>query len=239
MGRYLLPILLFLAASPAFAYTFVPTEPQWLAWPDYCRARYVTTNVSGDSAFSRRVTAAEVAAQERRMGPNAWYWLHHYCAGTAMAEEARLADPQRAESLRGYALEEMHGMYDRLPASDPFFGEVVTSLARLYRDSGKRDKALELLSEGIQAQPGFPSTYALAALIYKDGKQPEKALQTLRQGLEATEGQSAEIHYFLGLFLVDAGDLDNAASHARRAYDLGYPLPGLKAKLRRLNHPID
>jgi len=37
---------------------------------------------------------------------------------------------------------------------------------------------------------------------------------------------------FLGLFDLDANDLDSVVKHARRAYELGYPLLGLTSKLR-------
>ena len=53
-------------------------------------------------------------------------------------------------------------------------------------------------------------------------------------GFKASDGASAEINYNLGLILLELGDLDGAARHAELAYDLGYPLPGLRAKLQRL-----
>lgn len=173
------------------------------------------------------------------MGADAWYYLHHYCAGIAMAAEAQVADPTQAVYLRRYAIEEILGAYGRVPPTDPFFGEMVTSLARIYRDEGKPAEALELLREGMAAQPSFASIYTLTAMIHKDANQLRKAVEVLTQGEEATQGESAEIHYFLGLLLVDLGDLDNAVEHARRAYELGYPLPGLKTKLRRHNRQID
>ena len=57
-------------------------------------------------------------------------------------------------------------------------------------------------------------------------------------GNEATGGDSPEIHYFLGLAYLNLKDLDLASEHARRAYDLGYPLPGLRNKLAAAGRPI-
>ena len=243
MTRYLLPVAaLVLVSATASALDFVPTETEWATWPEYCRARYVTINAANEDgiAFAKRVSAAEVAAQEAKMGPAVWSWIHHYCAGTAIASRARLAtDPGQAQFLRGYAAEQFVGTYERVPPKDPFFGELVLNMARLYRDMGKTNEALKLLQEAMDAQPEFPSTYALAALIHRDSKQPQRALEVLRKGDEATHGASAEIHYFMGLLLVDQGDLDDAVVQARKAYDLGYPLPGLKTKLRRHNVSID
>jgi len=44
---------------------------------------------------------------------------------------------------------------------------------------------------------------------------------------------SVELSYNLGLLYVDTGELSKAKTEAIRAYALGYPLPGLKDKLKR------
>ena len=44
---------------------------------------------------------------------------------------------------------------------------------------------------------------------------------------------AAEVHYNLGLAYVELGDTERAREAAVKAYQLGYPLPGLKSKLRR------
>ena len=43
--------------------------------------------------------------------------------------------------------------------------------------------------------------------------------------------KSAEVHYNLGLALLDIGQVADATKHAKMAYELGYPLPGLRNKL--------
>jgi len=45
---------------------------------------------------------------------------------------------------------------------------------------------------------------------------------------------SAEAHYNIGLLYVKLKEYELAREHAVRAYDLGYPMPGLKSKLARL-----
>ncbi|WP_405242479.1 tetratricopeptide repeat protein [Lentisalinibacter salinarum] len=42
---------------------------------------------------------------------------------------------------------------------------------------------------------------------------------------------SAEIHYNLGLLYIREGNFEYAREHAVRAYELGFPLPGLRRKL--------
>jgi hypothetical protein len=65
--------------------------------------------------------------------------------------------------------------------------------------------------------------------LYKTGK-VNQALELCKQGLLLTP-DSAEVHYSLGLFYFVQNDYKLANEHASRAYELGYPLPGLKNKL--------
>jgi len=59
------------------------------------------------------------------------------------------------------------------------------------------------------------------------------------RGDKMVEGRSAEIQYNLGLVLLELGDIEEAQIAARKAYELGYPLPGLRNKLKRMGHSID
>ena len=45
--------------------------------------------------------------------------------------------------------------------------------------------------------------------------------------------ESAEVHYNIGLMLAKTGDYDDARTHAYKAYELGYPMPGLRNILKR------
>ena len=51
---------------------------------------------------------------------------------------------------------------------------------------------------------------------------------------EKTGAKNAELHYNLGLLYVDLKQYDLAREQAKQAYELGYPLNGLKARLERL-----
>jgi hypothetical protein len=77
------------------------------------------------------------------------------------------------------------------------------------------------------------------ARLLLDGAKTAQAKDVLLQGNAATEGKSTEIHYFLGLVLIDLHDYDEAQKHAIEAYALGHPLPGLKDKLAAAGYPID
>jgi len=46
--------------------------------------------------------------------------------------------------------------------------------------------------------------------------------------------EDGNFHYNLGLAFLDVGDTELALKHAKRAYALGYRLPGLKSRLEKL-----
>ncbi len=58
----------------------------------------------------------------------------------------------------------------------------------------------------------------------------QKARVQYEIALEMTP-DSPEVHYNLGLFYYDLGNMGLAVKHGRKAYEIGYPLPGLKDKL--------
>jgi hypothetical protein len=58
-----------------------------------------------------------------------------------------------------------------------------------------------------------------------------------RQQLDMAEKAPVEdgnFHYNLGLAFLDVGEADRALKHAKRAYALGYQLPGLRNRLEKL-----
>ncbi len=62
---------------------------------------------------------------------------------------------------------------------------------------------------------------------------PGGAIAKFKRAQELS-GESANLHYNLGLAYFDLRDYDNALDHARSAYRLGFPLPGLRNKLQEV-----
>jgi len=231
---------MFVFAMPrAHALAFAPTEAEWLAWPDYCRARYVESGAGQDSKFRNSVSPAVVAQQRARVGAEAWYWLHHYCAALSyMSRAAATQDELRAERLLRDAELNAMGQYQRMGKDNFLFPEVMVTIAQIHWQRGDANRAHSFLEEAMQAQPTAASPYAYAATLYRQSGEPAKAIAVLLRGDAAVNGQSAELHYFLGHAYIDVDELDAAVNHAKRAYDLGYPLPGLAVKLRRLGRTL-
>lgn len=86
------------------------------------------------------------------------------------------------------------------------------------------------LDRAVAYRPDDPMVRILFAdELLKRGERDD-AISHL-QAAEANAGDSATVHYNLGLLYLDLKDFDRSVRHARKAYELGAPLPGLKNKL--------
>ena len=81
--------------------------------------------------------------------------------------------------------------------------------------------------------PHDATVVMLEGVYYQKVGKLSQAKQAYEQALEMNPG-SAEINYNAGLLYVALKDYERAAACASRAYELGYPLPGLRRKLVRL-----
>jgi tetratricopeptide (TPR) repeat protein len=241
--KLVLPVLMlaatvYLYPQQSQALQFTPTDQEWAKWPDYCRARFV---VSGKGRSStRHENDADVKAWEAKMGPDAWYGLHHHCAGLAYLQRGLSLPPgvKRDGNIEA-AVRNHEYMLKNLPSAHFLYPDVVANLAAAYIAWGKPDKAFESLDKAIEAQPESPVPYINKARLQKKMGDASKSRQTLEAADMATKGTSAEIKYALGLDYFKANDLQRAQSYAREAYALGYPLPWLRDQLRSKGLSVD
>ena len=233
LGAVLVISVLQVATIPmAYALAFVPTDEQWALWPAYCRARYPETGYGSTSKWRNAVPSTEVQRWRSQIGPEAWHYLHHYCAGMAYLQQARYQSPGSERARRAdAAIPEIISFIERTPKSHPLFAQATTDLAWCYKLKGEWDEARQHLQTAMEVQPAHPSAYTLLSLMYRESGKPDEAVKVLQKGNDATKGKSAELQYNLGLMMLEGGDLEAARKYARAAYKLGYPLQGLKQKL--------
>jgi tetratricopeptide (TPR) repeat protein len=233
--------LVIAAVFPALShgYSFVPTEQEWAAWPDYCRGRYVTTIIGQRSHFVSRVTPEERLIARRAQDSGA-HGLHHYCAALVYLSDARTEpNSQRKMKLLERAEGELMFGYPRTPKSSFLYTTISITYAQILYEKGEFQQATQLLNNIIEDIPSDPTLYsALAQIHWKQGNF-KAARDALLAGNELTGGRAAEIHYNLGLILIEMNLLDEAVQSARTAYELGYPLPGLRNRLARLGRSLD
>jgi tetratricopeptide (TPR) repeat protein len=227
--------------QPAMAFTFVPTPAEWGAWPDYCRAKYsvLTLDMVYNSGYFGRVSPQEVEKARSELG-KAWDGVHHHCAGLANMQRAMASgNPGQRNALLRAAYGDTQYSYNRIDASTPLFGPMAVQLGLVARAQGKWALALQHFETAVRAQPESTDGYQGMAMVYRDRKDFVAARDILVKGNEAVAGSSAELHYTLGLVLVDLREFEAARQEARLAYELGYPLPGLRRKLDAAGYPLD
>lgn len=233
VGAVLLPVKVGLAAT-----LFWPTPSEWANWPEYCRAKYAYLRRSETLEFGPPVPSALFEKYDASLG-RAWVFIHHHCAGLGYLQRAQLAltPRDRKEALRK-ALSESRFTFARIPEELPIYAEIATHMGTVSRASGDYDAALSYYEIAMRTHPDYAGGYQGTALVLQDKGRNDEALEVLLDGDKATGGSSPEIHYFLGMAYVKRKDFDRAAEHAKRAYELGYPLPGLRNKLAAAGHPI-
>ena len=112
-----------------------------------------------------------------------------------------------------------------------------------YQLTSVRSPTAKYLSAACYFERGikFKPTDGIVRLIYgiylhKSGNS-ESALVRYQQAEKLAPG-SADVQYNLGLLYVDLKQYKKAKTHAVKAYEIGYPLPGLKNKLHKLGLKI-
>ena len=90
----------------------------------------------------------------------------------------------------------------------------------------------------VQRNPQDAIVRAIRGVHYHRIGRHNDAKEQLRIAVELAP-ENPEVHYNLGLVLVQLQDFENARIHAAEAYSRGYPLPGLRNLLSRAGHPLD
>lgn len=225
--------------TACLALDFEPTEPEWLAWPQYCRARYVVSGAGRDSVFALRVNQAEVSRWESSVG-DGWPALHHFCAGLAKVDRAARVESKDGRISRyADAINEYMYFIARTPPTHPLYAEAAVRICLAKDSSDATAEGLDFCDRAITAQPTNPIGYTAKATVHRRHKSYVEALAVLDVGDQKTGSQSAEIRYFLGLTCLDLRDYRMALEYARSAYALGYPLPGLRNRLKAAGYELE
>lgn len=144
------------------------------------------------------------------------------------------------ESLKGHARypANLAGDLDYTLRAFPNHHRALYSMSRYYltkERAGRRPlryTAECYFHRAMQLQPADGVVRLLFGLhLYKTGE-IELAEQRFKEALERSP-DDAEVHYNLGLVLAKSERYEEARTHAKRAYELGHPMPGLRNKLKR------
>src|SRR5262249_8511090 len=152
-----------------------------------------------------------------------------YCAGLTYMSRGRLSEAgDNANWQYEQAVNEITFVFKGIEPTHRLWGEVATTLGMAYRGMKNYPEAEDYIGRSMHLAPGYLPAYSAMAMVLRDQSKLKEGREVLLKGDKAGNGQSAEIHYFLGLVSLDLGDVATARTQADQAYALGYPLPGLK-----------
>lgn len=233
-------LIVLVAPGWAGAFDFVLSETEFLAWPAYCQARYSGLEPGQRAVFSRDFPKSVIEQESARIGQATYVHVHHWCAGMVWLSRTRSETDQRLRDFNlGEAIKETKYTFERLPADSPVMPSILVTLGLICQEQKNDPCAISNFNNAIAAHPADPTPYSALAVLYRKRKEMDLARDILLRGDKATEGQSGELKYNLGLILLEMGDVSGALEQAHIAYAAGYPLPGLKNKLKRLGRWVD
>jgi len=227
--------LLFCSGSAVAAANF--TEAEWIAWPSYCKAGFLASDWSRGSPYHGRMPEGQVRSLRQNHDVTVGIpGVHHFCIGMIYTNRAKnmSAGPKLIETLRN-AINEIEYSYSRMSPAAPKFSLVTAYYGTALYRSGKRQQAFDMWNKGIETKPDSRESYLAMAEILLSEKNPKEALEVLNRYESAKTGEAADVEAFLAFTYIELGMNDKAKEHADNAYQLGYPLPGLRNRIERLN----
>jgi tetratricopeptide (TPR) repeat protein len=234
--RFLVPAMLLLVPSIGAAQA-PPTDAEFWSWPSYCQARFVTVPAGWSSEWVSKISSAQIAAAKAQIGEDVFMSIHHACAGKMWLDRSRTErDPKVRAFMLNEVLTETSYTVARVPNSSILLPQMYSWLAEASRGLGRDDRAIDYLERAVSARPEDPQSYVLLGLLYRRLGDFSKAKATFLRGVTATDGGSPELNYNFGLVLLQMKDYPAALERAKLAYDAGFPLPGLRNKLRALGY---
>tara|TARA_R110002110_G_scaffold415858_2_gene658576 strand:+ start:10939 stop:11526 length:588 start_codon:yes stop_codon:yes gene_type:complete len=125
-----------------------------------------------------------------------------------------------------YAWSEFAFMLHYFP-NHPIALQHISSLAMQVE---KNSRAQKYFDRAIKLYPQESATYALYGIFMHKIENYHEAVALYQQAI-SIDNSPAEYHYNLGLSYLALQQYDQAYQSAQKAYNLGYPLPGLKNQL--------
>jgi len=233
--RVVLSLFAICVSNVAHAFSFYPTQSEWAAWPEFCKARYVTLPVGAASEYSDLVSPEVIAKWDGVLG-TCFKHVHHYCAG--VSKLARAKPGQKNDYALADALSEFDYGRKNCPKDNQFWSQNESYRAITLAAKGQSGLAVNSIIEAVSAHPTYDGAYIAKSMILRDEGKLADAHQALLEGEKATDGGSAELQYALGLSYYHRKEFEKSRDAARRAYQLGYPLPGLRNMLIKSGFPL-
>ncbi len=170
--------------------------------------------------------------------------IHNYYGNLTAFERQLLKDNERAhlgKALSNLKLGQRHRLkyaeadFNYILAIWPNHPKSLEGITQVALRLGKPDLAEKRFSKALATFPDVAETYALYGIFLYKQDNMARAIDNLEIALKL-DPTSSQNHYLLGLSHFANKQFTQANHHAQKAYALGYPLPGLRNKLKRMGN---
>ncbi len=103
---------------------------------------------------------------------------------------------------------------------------------------GRPEVADFYFRKALEFFPEVPETYALYGIYLYKINDLDRSIEMLEKAVQLAP-HSSQNHYLLGLSYYAAKQYDLALQHAQQAYNMGYPLPGLRDLLSKKGYRLE
>ncbi len=218
---------------------FIPTAPEYQAWPEYCRVQYTLFGEVASVPGGVQYPSSTVESWRRQIGPS-FQGLHHFCAAIHFLTRSRAAsDPKQQQFLLNRALSDSNFSLTRADTGSPVYPDMAITASQIKLDQNAGEEAISILKKAIAVQPARIETYIALSVAQRKLGNVKQARDTLVDADRIAKGESLDVQYNLGLLNLDLGDKTAATENAKKVYGQGYPLPGLRRRLEREGIRID
>jgi tetratricopeptide (TPR) repeat protein len=219
-----------LATAPARAGDVTMTPVEWYALPDFCRPAILGSIYIQRVPFELRgnVTEGPKTSGGAR-NPSGIPGPHHFCYGLI-----HLGRAKRGAEKFDTAVSEFNYSYGQMNRNAPMFSYVSANLGRALYGQRKKADAAKVWTEAIALQPQRREAYLALAEALLGEHRADEALKVLLKYEDNKESDYPDAEHFLAQTYFDLKKYAEAKTHAERAYALGYPVFGLRDKLKQI-----
>ena len=200
---------------------------EWSGLPDYCKAAMLQSGYRHIVPSTNTLTVPWARAQG--FNEHGLAGAHHFCMGLVHMDRARMGRGSYKD-----AIVELSYSQSQMDLVDSGYPYATSYLATANYRAGNRAKANSLWQGCIQAQPQNRYCYLSMADALLTDKRPKEALDLLLKYDEAKEAEYPDAEHFIARALYENKRYPEALARAERAAELGYPLSGLRDKLRTI-----
>ncbi|WP_460861508.1 hypothetical protein [Rheinheimera gaetbuli] len=227
--KYFLITVIFALPMVGYAFDFTLSETEFKSWDARCKKAYAASGSGRSSGYYQGFSPQQFQDASRFGEEAGGAW--HYCAGVIWLQRAASTFGQQREGNLKQAVSEIHFTYNKIKPQHHWYPEIHVNYAKALYLSNKKQEAFAVLQRLAGTHPANSLPYTALAYYLKQEKQLEQAISVLKQAPDLLLNESAELNYFLGWYLMEAGQLQDAVPYAQKAYLLNYPAPALRQRL--------